>query len=412
MKLKHWGFGLFLGLFGLGLTGCEERNQFVPPPPPEVTVATPVTRNVVNSIEFTGTTRATARVDLKARVSGYLQKIEFEDGQMVKKGDLLFVIEPAPFEAELEAADARLKKAEATLQLADTNLKRVEDLFRRKVATTQEHDIQIAQRAEAAAEVAIAQSAVTTAKLQLSYTKVHAPISGRISRHLVDLGNLVKSEETSLAWIESIDPIHAYFYLSEQELLDFMQMLRDNKLPDPRKNPPILHLGLANETGFPHKGKLDYLELSVDSGTGTVMRRGEFENDDNLLIPGMFVRIRADLGEPAKKLMVEERAISSDQRGDYLLVVKDDNTVEYRAVKLGIAQDGLRVVEEGVKSGEKVVVNGLQRARPGAEVNPKLVETQIAQENPDSRTPQVNKEPVKVTQSTEASEKRPNPSGL
>ncbi len=286
--------GLALGLVALVVTGCEQGNQFVPPPPPEVTVATPMSREVVDTIEFTGTTRATAKVDLKARVSGYLQKIEFEDGQLVKKGDLLFVIEPAPFEAELESAEARLKKAEATLQLADTNLQRVGDLFRRKVATAQEYDIQVAQRAEAAADVAIAKSAITQAKLQLSYTKVNAPISGRISRHLVDLGNLIKSEETSLAWIESIDPIHVYFYLSEQELLDFMEMLRDNKLPDPRKNPPTLHLGLANETGFPHKGHLDYLELSVDSDTGTVMRRGVFENDDNLLIPGMFVRIRAN----------------------------------------------------------------------------------------------------------------------
>ena len=388
--------GLAIGLIALVVTGCEKGNQFVPPPPPEVTVATPVSREVVDTIEFTGTTRATAKVDLKARISGYLQKIEFEDGQLVKKGDLLFVIEPAPFEAELQSAKAHLQKAEAALQLAKTNLVRVESLYRRNVATQQEYDIQVAERAGAEAEVAVAESAVTQAKLQLSYTKVLAPIGGRIGRHLVDLGNLVQSEVTSLATIESIDPIHAYFYLSEGELLTFMEMLRENKLPDPETTPPTLNLGLANETGFPHVGHLDYRELSVDSDTGTVMRRGVFENEDNLLIPGMFVRIRAELGEPAKKLLVEERAISSDQRGDYLLVVKDDNTVEYRTVRLGIAQDGMRVVEEGLKAEDRVVVNGLQRARPGTEVNPQLSETEISKSSassPAARTAQKDNQP-------------------
>lgn len=358
----------------LCLAGCDEGNQFVPPPPPEVTVATPVEREVADSIEFTGTTQATARVELRPRVGGYLERIEFQDGQMVKEGAPLFVIEQAPFEAELEAAQARLLKAEATRQLADANLARTTELFGKKIVTQQELDIQKAQRATAAADVAVAEADITQAKLQLGYTELNAPIGGRIGRHLVDLGNLVRAEET-LAVIESIDPIYVFFYMSERDLLRIMEMLRTNQLPDPETNPPVLTLGLANETGFPHKGYLDFRRFGVDPGTGTIERRAVFPNPDTVLVPGLFARIRATLGEPRPRLLVEERALGSDQRGDFLLIVDQDNKVHYRLVKTGIAVDGLRVIEQGLSAGERVVVNGLQRARPGAKVNPILAET-------------------------------------
>jgi RND family efflux transporter MFP subunit len=367
----RWGFLATLVPLTLCLTGCEEGNQFVPPPPPDVTVATPVERKVADSIDFTGTTQATASVELRPRVSGYLERIEFQDGQMVKEGDPLFVIEQAPFEAELQAARARLQKAEAALQLADANLARTTELFGKKVITQQELDVQKAERATSAADVAVSEADVTQAKLQLGYTELNAPISGRIGRHLVDLGNLVRAEQM-LAVIESIDPINVYFYVSERELLRFMEMLRANELPDPEANPPVLTLGLANETGFPHKGYLDYRQFGVDSGTGTIERRAVFPNPDTVLVPGLFARIRATIGEPQPRLLVEERALGSDQRGDFLLVVDQDNTVQYRPVKTGITLDGLRVIEQGLNAGDRVVVNGLQRARPGAKVNPNL----------------------------------------
>ncbi|MGH7201800.1 MAG: efflux RND transporter periplasmic adaptor subunit [Planctomycetaceae bacterium] len=371
-----------LGLVPLmlgGLIGCQRQNEFVPPPPPEVTVARPVEREVVDTIEFTGTTRSTATVSLRARVNGYLERIAFEDGATVQKGDLLFVIEQAPFETALQAAQAELQKAQATLKLADANLARVTELHRRNVATPSQLDIQKAEQATAAAEVAAAEAAVKQAELDLGYTEIRAPISGRIGRHLVDVGNLIQAEETQLATIESVDPIHVYFHVSERDLLRFMEMVREDQLPDPEKQPPVLNMGLANETGFPHQGHLDYRELGVDPGTGTVLRRGVFPNPDHVLIPGLFVRISAPVGRPEPRLLVEERAIGSDQRGDYLLVVNEKGVVEYRPVELGIAVGGLRVVRDGVSEDDWIVTNGLQRARPGTTVNPQRAGEAVAE---------------------------------
>lgn len=354
----------------VALSGCGSRNQFIPPPPPEVTVAHPTTDEVVDSIEFTGTTRATATVNLRARVNGYLEQIKFEDGQAVNEGDLLFVIEQAPFEVALASAKSTLQKAQAALQLAETNHARTAELFQRKVVTQQDLDVQKANLASAQADVAAAQAQVRQAELNLQYTEIHAPITGRIGRHLVDKGNLIQAEQTQLAVIESIDPIQAYFNVSEPDLLRFMEMLRENKLPDPEKHPPVLYLQLANETGFPHEGHLDYRELGVDPATGTILRRAVFPNPDHALIPGLFVRLRVPIGEPQPKLLVEERALGADQRGQYVLVVNDENVVEYRPVKTGIAVGDRRVIQDGIDKDDWIVVNGLQRARPGSKVSP------------------------------------------
>src|SRR5690606_35301231 len=189
-------------------------------------------------------------------------------------------------------------------------------------------------------------------------------------RHLVDIGNLITAEQTPLAKIEAIDPIHVYFYISEQELLRFMEMLRRDQIPDPAKIPVPIRMGLANETGFPHKGQLDFRELGLDPGTGTTLRRAIFNNADGSLIPGLFVRLRAEIGKPAPRLLVDERALGSDQRGDYVLVVNDNNIVEYRPVRPGLSLEGRRVIESGIQQGDWVIVNGLQRARPGAPVSP------------------------------------------
>ena len=376
-------------LLGVGwavsvLSGCQPKNQFVPPPPPQVTVAQPVEKDVADSIEFVGRTAATATVDLRTRVNGYLEKILFEDGANVKQGDLLFVIRQAPYQIALDAATAELERTKATLELAQSEYRRIEPLVPQQAVTQAEFDTQSAEVKTSAANVALAEAAVRRAEIDLGYTEVRAPISGHIGRHLMDVGNLVQAEQTQLAIIQSIDPIYAYFDLSELDLLRFMEMLRKHELPDPSVTPPTLTMGLANEKGFPHEGRLDFRELGVDPNTGTTMRRGIFPNPDGALIPGLFARIHASIGEPVPKLLVEDRAVGTDQRGEYVLVVNDKNVVEYRPVKLGIDDGPLRVIEDGVKPTDWVIVNGIQRARPGITVNPQRAEELAGSAKPEA----------------------------
>lgn len=362
---------MFLALCSVG---CEQQNAFVAPPPPEVTVAQPLLAPVAETIEFTGTLEPRQTVEIRARVTGYLQRVAFEDGASVQEGDLLFVIEQEPFEADVESAEAALQKAEAGEQLAKANLQRALQLKKDSAIAEQEVDAANAEVATAAANVKSSQAALKKAKLDLGYTEIRAPISGRIGRHLVDVGNLINKEQTPLAVIENIDPIYAYFNVSEAVLLRFMALVRDKKLPDPAVTPPAMSLALQNDTDFPHQGHLDYTDLGVDPSTGTIRRRAIFPNPDRQLLPGLFVRLQAEIGDPVPKFLVEERAICRDQRGDYLLVVNDENVVEYRPVRLGAQTDSLRVVETGIDTNDSVVVNGLQRARPGSEVQPQRTE--------------------------------------
>jgi RND family efflux transporter MFP subunit len=392
------------------LVGCRDANQFVAPPPPQVFVATPVEKPVVDSIEFVGTTESTVTVDLRARVNGYLEKVLFRDGAKVKEGDLLFMIEQAPYQTALDAAKAKVQKASAALQLAESQHKRLAPLVKSGAVTQEELDVQAAQVATSKADVAAAEADVRQAELNLSYTRILSPIDGTIARHEVDVGNLVQAEQTRLAFVRTIDPIYAYFNLSESDLLRFMAMLRDNKLPDPMQNPPVLHLGLSNEDGFPHKGRLDYREPTLDPATGTTTRRAIFPNPDGQLLPGMFVRLQATIGQPMPRLLVDERALGADQRGDFLLVVGDKNVVEYRPVKLGMHVGKLRVIEEGIRASDRVIVNGLQRARPGAEVRPEVTtmaadELQIAESKPPDPASPANPADVSAANKPESVER-------
>lgn len=386
---------LLCGFLVGGLVGCKKKNEYVEPPPPKVTVAQPITEPVTEYIELTGTTQAKEKVDLRSRVNGYLKEIKFKDGAKVSKGDLLFVIEPEPFEVELASAQAALARARATLELAKSQLARSEQLASTRSISQEEIDIQVAQRNTAAAEVATAEAAVRKAELDLGYTQIRAKINGRIGRHLVDVGNLVQAETTPLAIIEAFDPIYVYFSISESDFLRFLDLIRTQALPDPDKVPPVLHMGLASEAGYPHKGVLDYRDPSVDPETGTILRRGRFDNPKGYLVPGLFARIRAPIGQPAPKLLIDERAIGTDQRGDYVLVVNESNAVEYRPVKLGLSQGGRRVVEEGLQSDEWIVVKGLQRARPDTIVDPERIppaqsEPSPAKDAPDEPPSKVN----------------------
>ena len=359
------------------MAGCETENVYVPPPPPEVTVARPVTDEVSDYLEFTGATRSIDKVDIRARVNGYLQSIEFEDGATIEQGDLLFVIEPEPFEVALASAQASLQKAQAALRLANATAERTIPLVRRGALPEQELDVKEADRATAEADVAAAKAAIRQAELDLSYTRILAPISGRIGQHMVDVGNLVQAESTLLATIENYDPIYAIFNVSESAVLRLLDLQRANGAANQR-DALVLMMALGDDQDYRYTGVLDFADLGVDPGTGTQLRRGVFPNPDHKLLPGLFARLRLPIGAPEQKLLVTERAIATDQRGEYVLVVDENNDVVYRPVKLGITVEGMRVVQDGVGPDDWIIVNGLQRARPGAKVAPQRAEQMTA----------------------------------
>ncbi len=378
---KDWAQVAAILLIAWMFTACDKRNEYVEPPPPKVTVAKPLQEEVIDYLEFTGTTRAFEEVEVRARVAGFLQRMEFTPGTKVEKGDLLFVIDPREYQAELNAARADLGSAEAKLKRAQAEFTRAEKLFKQKAGAEKNVVKWRGERDIGKATVARAKAKVEQARLNLSYTKVKAPITGRISRNYVDLGNLVgEGEPTLLTKVTRNDPMYVYFNLNERDLLMVMAMYRktvDEKGLNSDKNPSIeadipLFLGLANEEGYPHKGTLDFAESGVDTGTGTLQLRGVFSNpgSERVLVPGLFTRLRLPFDKQKNALLVTERAIGADQGGRYLLVVNSENVVEKRPIRLGQLVDGLSVIEEGVQTGEWVVVNGLQRARPGAKVDP------------------------------------------
>jgi RND family efflux transporter MFP subunit len=370
---RAWVF-MAMAIAALGGAGCGPSNAFVPPPPPQVTVAKPVERDVAEALEFSGWTEATEAVELRSRVNGYLSQVLFSDGAMVKKNQLLMVIEPEPYEVALAAAKAQKEKAEATLALEQSEYDRT--LAAKAAMTQADVDVAAAELATAKADVAAAAAAVRQAQLNLNYTEIRAPIAGRIGKHLVDVGNLVQAEQTVLARVEAFDPIYAYFSVSESDLLRYVELTVESggRVDDEalRKDPPKLFLGLANEADFPREGHVDFAERSIDRQTGTAMQRGVFDNPGWKLIPGLFVRIKAPMGAPRPRLLVDQRAVGADQRGDYLYVVNQDNKVERRSVKLGVVSADLRVVEEGIGPDDLVIVNGLQRAREGMVVVPQM----------------------------------------
>ncbi len=357
-----------ISITGLAIGGCKpSSDDYVAPPPPTVTVSQPVQRNVMEYIEFTGTTEAVQIVEIRARVKGFLQSSHFKAGTDVKKGNLLYVIDPKPFQAQVNKAQADLSRRIAELELAQANYRRYETLYRKRTVSEVKFAEAKAARDTAKADIEAARAVLEEARLDLGYTRVRAPISGRVGRNLVSVGNLVGSgESTHLTTIVQYNPVWAYFSVNERDLLRLRQ--RDQK----KYRRSVIHLGLANETGYPHKGRLDFADLGVDPGTGTFLLRGRFANPaPHVILPGMFVRLRGLLGKRDAALLVTERALGADQGGRYVLVVNEKNVVEYRPVKVGALHDRMRVIEEGLRPSDWVVVNGVLRARPGATVNPK-----------------------------------------
>ena len=359
------------------LAGCsKEQNTYVPSPPPEVTVAKPHKQTVTDYAEFTGTTDACEFVEIRARVEGYLETIHFTTSAEVKKGDLLFIIDPRPYQAELNQAEADLLIRQAELKLKEATLKRKESAYKDRAISEVEVLEARAQRDQVRASIEASRATVEKAKLTLSYTRIHAPISGQIGRNLVDVGNLVGSggDKTLLATIVNDDRIYAYFSVTERDMLYYRKQYREHQSTIRKEDEGVVYLGLFNEKGYPHKGKMDYMENRMDAETGTIQVRGVFPNPDNFLIPGLFARIRLPVGGPKEALLVPNLALSADQRSRYLLVVNNQNTVEYRSVQIGALIDGMRVIESGISADDRVIVNGIQRARPGIKVTPKVAD--------------------------------------
>lgn len=347
---------------------CEKSNTFVPPPPPVVAVGKPVKQTVTEYLEFTGNTQAVQSVNLVARVEGFLQKIDFVDGQHVKQNQPLFLIEPAPYLAKVNRAKADLDSQKAKLVQAETELARAKKLFAEKAGPDTEVVKWQRERDQGVADLEQAKAQLQIAEINYGYTRVASPFNGRISRHMVDVGNLVGSagQTTQLATVIQDDPMYVYFTISERDLLRISR--QEDK--DKRKGATHpLQMGLSDAKDFPFKGVMDYYDIGVDPQSGTILLRGIFPNPDGKLIQGLFARVRAPL-EAKEAITVPESAVGVAQVGHYILVVGEKNVIEQRPVTVGSAVNGVRVIEKGLKGDETIVVDGLQKARPGSPVTP------------------------------------------
>jgi RND family efflux transporter MFP subunit len=366
------GCAVLVGVMLLA-AGCKKSNQYAPPPPPKVSVAKPVAQKITRYLEATGNTTAFASVDLVARIQGFVQGISYTDGAEVKTGDILFTIEPLPFQAKLNQAQAAEASAQATLVDAQANFVRAESLQRNSVASVQSLDDARAQRDTAQANVAQAQANTQIAAINYSYTRVLAPFDGRVSAHLVSIGDLVGTQPTKLATIVQIKPIYVTFNVSEQVVIRIRgAALREGRRVESVQTIPV-EIGLQGETGYPHRGHMDYVAPTVDPSTGTIIARGLLENADGVLLPGYFARVRVPLETGVEALLVPDAALAADQGGRYLLVIGPDHVVVQKHVTTGPLEGTLRVIETGLAADDLVVVNGLQRAVPGQTVEPATV---------------------------------------
>jgi RND family efflux transporter MFP subunit len=356
------------------LWACGEENTYVPPPPPAVTVSQPVRQTVTDTIEVSGNIQSSNSVDLVARVEGYLQSVDFTDGSFVKKGDPLFVIEPEPYQAQVELQQAMVAQQQATLVQATDEYARQQRLIKQNATSQSEVENWRAQQGAAQAAVEEASANLKIAQINLGYTKIVAPFDGRMGRHQVDPDNLVGAgSPTELATIQQLAPIYVYFNVDENDVLRVRAAMRAAGQTVASMGPVKLGVALQNETGYPHEATLDFIDSDVDQSTGTLQVRGSIANQDYAFLPGMFVRVRVPVGTIPDALLVPDRALGIDQRGHYLLLVGQNDQVEQRPVVIGELLDGMRVISQGLGADDWVVVGGLQRAIPGNKVAPKKV---------------------------------------
>jgi RND family efflux transporter MFP subunit len=359
------------------LVGCGPSGSAAQaPPPPQVSVAAVVEKRVKDWDEFTGRFQAVETVEIRPRVSGYIDKIAFKEGSLVKQGDLLFVIDPRPYQADYDRAAADLKRFKTALELARIESTRVQRLRESGAVSQEELDERTSTVAQAEANVAGAQAALESAALNMGFTRVTSPVTGRVSRAEVTRGNLVTGGNnggTLLSSVVSMDPIYLYFDSDEQAYLRYMQMARSGERTSPREATSPVHIGLANEEGFPHSGTMDFVDNQLNPQTGTIRARAVFANKDGLFTPGLFARVQLVGSDDYNAILIDDRAVNTDQSQKYVFLLGADNKVEYRKIKLGRVIDGLRIVREGLKPGDVIVVNGAQRVHPGLTVAPQRV---------------------------------------
>lgn len=361
-------------LGALMLAGCDDgagvgASATAPPAPPEVTVAHPLAQSLVEWTEFTGRFEAIEAVEVQARVSGYLNSVDFRDGQLVERGQLLFLIDPRPFEVALERAQADLASAEAQLELADLQFQRVADLASSPAFSRATYDQRMQEKKAAEATLASAQAAVAQAQLDLEYTRIYSPIAGRISDRRVDIGNLV-NPETLLTTIVSQNPIYFVFDMSEGDFLPYQRAVLAGELPSTRDRATVVAAKLVDEDDWSRQGRMNFVDNVVDRGSGTVRARAEFLNPDYLIAPGQFGRIRIPGSPEYQAILIPDAAIVTDQSEKLVMTVTDDNRIEPRVIRPGPTELGLRIVRRGLEPTDRIVINGLVRVRPGMEVTP------------------------------------------
>ncbi|MBA2564024.1 MAG: efflux RND transporter periplasmic adaptor subunit [Gemmatimonadetes bacterium] len=361
-----------LTLIALIASGCG-GDAPPPPPAPQVTVATVIGREINEWDEFTGRLQAVDAVEIRPQVSGKIQRVGFTEGTEVRKGDLLFVIDPRPYQAELDRAQAELERTRTQAELAKRDLERAQTLVAKEAISREEFDIRAAALEESGASIRAAEANVAQARLDVEWTRVRSPIDGRVSRAEVTAGNLVDAgppSATLLTTVMSIDPIYVYFEGDEQTYLKYGRLSRSGERASSRDSRNPIFLGLSNEEGFPHEGYVDFVDNQLDPSTGTIRARAVFSNARGMFTPGLFARLKLIGSGRYRAVLVRDSAIGTDQDKKFVLVLKADNTVEYRRIELGRLVEGLRIVSSGLEAGERIVVNGLQRVRPGITVNP------------------------------------------
>jgi len=375
VQLGMVGFGAWAAL-NVGGCGNSGRGAAAAPPPPQVSVAKVLERRVKDWDEFTGRMQAVETVEIRPRVSGYIDRVAFTEGGQVKRGDLLFVVDPRPYQADADRAAADLQRYKTSLELARIELTRVQRLKDTGAVSQEELDERKSTVAQAEANSAGAAATLQAARLNLEFTRVTSPITGRVSRAEVTRGNLVTGGTnggTLLTSVVSMDPMYLYFEGDEQAYLRYGQMARSGERPSSRDAANPVRVGLANEEGFPHTGQVDFVDNQLNPQTGTIRARAVLENKDGVYTPGMFARVQLLASSEYSAILIDDRAVNTDQNQKYVFVLGANNQVEYRRVKLGRVIDGLRIVREGLKPGDVIVVNGAQRVHPGITVTPQTV---------------------------------------